>query len=232
MPPPVHFLPLGQGTPQNSWISASISTTIAPLPAPHAPTSTDANSQDVVPPTLAKTTPNSPAAERTALNHLRTLAIPPPATPEYLARLSPPAPINIPKLASYLHDHLHQPLIHYLLSGFSEGFKIGYTGPRTPQEFPNLPFAKDNPSFIDRNMLKEVSLGYTAKPFLFPPFNGFQVYPIGAIPKKHSSEWRTTFQLSYSKHRLTSVNAHIPPEDYSLQYIKVDNAIAILKYLG
>jgi len=184
MPTPVHCLTLGQGTPQTGWISATISTAIAPMPAPHGPTSTDATSQDVVPPTLAKTTPNSPAAERTALNHLRVLAIPPEATPECLARLSPPTPINIPKLASYLHDlHLHQALIHYLLSGFSEGFKIGYTGPRVPQEFPNLPFAKDNPSLIDRNMLKEVSLGHPAGPFLFSPFANFQVYPIGAIPK-------------------------------------------------
>ena len=41
-----------------------------------------------------------------------------------------------------------------------------------------------------------------------------------------------TSHLSYPKHRLTSVNAHIPPEDYSLQYIKVDNAIAILQDLS
>ena len=229
---PVHSLPLGPGTPQTGRTSATILTTVAPVPAPHAPTNTDATSQDVMPPTPAKTTPNSPAAERTALNHLWALAIPPAATPEYLARLSPPTPINIPKLASYLHDHPHQPFVHHLLAGFSEGFKIGYTGPRAPQEFPNLPSAKDNPSVIDRNMLKEVSLGHTAGPFLCPPFANFQVYPIGAIPKKHSSEWRTIFHLSYPKHRLTSVNAHIPPEDYSLQYIKVDNAIAILQDLG
>ena len=109
---------------------------------------------------------------------------------------------------------------------------ISYTGPRAPQEFSNLPSAKENPSVIDSNMLKEVSLGHTAGPFLSPPFPNFQVYPIGAIPKKHSSEWRTIFHLSYPKHRLTSINAHIPPEDYSLQYIKVDNAIAILQDLG
>ena len=229
---PVHCLPLGPGTPQTGRTSATILTTVAPVPAPHAPTNTDATSQDAIPPTLAKTTPNSPAAERTTLNHLWALAIPPAATPEYLARLSPPTPINIPKLASYLHDHPHQPFVHHLLAGFSEGFKIGYTGPQAPQEFPNLPSAKDNPSVIDRNMLKEVSFGHTAGPFLFPPFANFQVCPIGAIPKKHSSEWRTIFHLSYPKHRLTSVNAHIPPEDYSLQYIKVDNAIAILQDLG
>ena len=81
-------------------------------------------------------------------------------------------------------------------------------------------------------MLKEVTLGHTAGPFHIPPFSNLQVYPIGVIPKKHSSEWRTIFHLSYPKHRPTSVNAHIPPESYSLQYIKVDHAIAILQELG
>ena len=150
---------------------------VAPVPAPHAPTNTDATSHDVVPPTLARTTPNSLAAERTALNHLRALAIPPAATPEYLSHLSPPTPINIPKLASYLHDHPDQPFVHHLLTGFSEGFKIGYNGPRAPQEFPNLPSAKENPSVIDRNMLKEVSLGHTAGPFLSPPLSQFSSLP-------------------------------------------------------
>ena len=81
-------------------------------------------------------------------------------------------------------------------------------------------------------MLKEVTLGHTAGPFHSPPFPNLQVYPIGAIPKKHSSEWRTIFHLSDPKHHPTSVNAHIPPEAYSLYYIKVDNAISILQELG
>ena len=203
------------------------------MPVPHAPTSTDETSQDVVPPTQARTTPSSPTAKRTTLNHLQALGTPPAATPEYLAHLSPPTPINIPKLESYLQDHPHQPFVHQLLSGLSEGFKIGHTGPRVPQEFPNLPSAKENPSVIDSNMLKEVSLGHTAGPCLSPPpFPNLQVYLTGAIPKKHSSEWQTIFHLSYPKHCLANVNAHIPPEDYSLQYIKVDNAIAILQDLG
>ena len=81
-------------------------------------------------------------------------------------------------------------------------------------------------------MLEEVTLGHTAGPFRTLPLSNLQVYPIGLIPKKHSSEWHTIFHLSYPKHRLTTVNAQIPPESYSLQYIKVDHAIAILHDLG
>ena len=225
-------LPLGQGVPPPSLTCASTLTMADPVPAPHALSSIDATNLDAMQLTQARNTQNSPATEKTALSHLQALVVPPGATPEYLSQLSPPTPINIPKLASYLHDHPNQPFVQYLLSGFSHGFKIGYSGPRAPQEFPNLPSAKENPSIIDKNMLKEVSLGHTAGPFLSPPFPNFQVYPIGAIPKKHSSDWRTIFHLSYPKHRPTSVNAHIPPEDYSLQYIKVDNAITILQDLG
>ena len=106
------------------------------------------------------------------------------------------------------------------------------SGPRAPKGYSNLPCANINPSIIDKNMLKEVTLGHTAGPFHIPPSSNLQVYPIGAIPKKHSSEWRTIFHLSYPKHRPTSVNTHIPPESYSLQYIKVDQAIAIFQDLG
>ena len=106
------------------------------------------------------------------------------------------------------------------------------SGPRAPKEYSNLPCANINKSIIDKNMLKEVTLGHTAGPFHIPPFSNLQVYPIGVIPKKHSSGWRTIFHLSYPKHRPTSVNAYIPPESYSLQYIKVDHTIAILQDLG
>ena len=85
---------------------------------------------------------------------------------------------------------------------------------------------------IDKSLLKEVTLGHTAGPFLAPPFPNLQVYPIGAIPKKHSSEWRTIFHLSYPKHCPTTISAHTSPKSYSLQYIKVDHAISILQELG
>ena len=169
--------------------------------------------------------------ERDVVNHLQALAVPPESTPEYLSHHTPPTPINIPQLAFYLQGYPNQATVHHLLDGFSQGFKIGYSGPRGPKEYSNLPCAKKNPSIID-TMLKEVTLGHTAGPFYSPPFPNLQVYPIEAIPKKHSLEWRTIFHLSYPKHHPTSVNAHIPPEAYSFHYIKVDNAISILQELG
>ena len=53
---------------------------------------------------------------------------------------------------------------------------------------------------------------------------------MGVIPKKHSNEWRTIYHLSYPEGY--SVNDHIPKDPYTLQYVRVDDAIRILKSLG
>ncbi|CAH3020970.1 unnamed protein product, partial [Porites evermanni] len=123
------------------------------------------------------------------------LAIPPEDTPNYLSQLTPHTPTDINKFASYLQGHPDHTTVNHLLTGFSQGFKIGYSGPRAPKKYSNLPCANINPSIIDKNMLKEVTVGHTAGPFHIPPFSNLQVYPIGVIPKKHSSEWRTIFHL-------------------------------------
>ena len=74
-----------------------------------------------------------------------------------------------------------------------------------------------------------MSLGRVAGPFFSPPLPNFQCHPIGVVPKKHSTEWRTNYHLSYPPG--DSVNDHIPKDPYSLQYVRVDDAISILKSL-
>ena len=192
------------------------------MPAPSAPTDTSATNLDAQEPILERTIMISPTPDPNQ-SQLAALAIPPEAVPNYLSKLSP---------SSYLHDHPDRAHVDNLLTGLTQGFRIGFQGPRAPQEYSNLLSARDNPSIINKNILKEVQLSHTAGPFISPPFPNFQVYPIGVVPKKHSSDWRTIFHLSYPKHHSTSVNAHISPTDYSLHYITVDNAISIIQSLG
>ena len=73
-------------------------------------------------------------------------------------------------------------------------------------------------------------MGRIAGPFPSSPLPNFQCHPIGVLPKKHSVEWRTIYHLSYPEG--DSVNDHIPKDPYSLQYVRVDDAIAILRFLG
>ena len=56
--------------------------------------------------------------------------------------------------------------------------------------------------------------------------------PLGLVPKKNSHKWRTIFHLSYPKGSADSLNANIPIEDFTLQYIRVDDAIALVLQHG
>ena len=107
-----------------------------PVLAPHALTNTGVTSRDAQQLTLGKITLNSPATERTDLNRLQALAIPPEDTPNYLSQLTPPTPIDINKFASYLQGHPDHTTVNHLLTGFSQGFKIGFSGPRNILTFP------------------------------------------------------------------------------------------------
>ena len=103
----------------------------------------------------------------------------------------------------------------------------------SPQKFRvsnNLISASQHPVDISANLSKEMSLGRVAGPFFSLPLPNFQCDPIGVVPKKHSTEWRTIYHLSYPSG--DSANDHIPKDPYSLQYLRVDDTIRILTSLG
>ena len=183
---PALYLPVGLGTPPSNPILTTTLTKADPKLAPHALTNTGLTSPDAQQPTLGKTTLNSPATERTDQNRLQALAILPEDTPNYLSRLTPPTPIDIDKLASYLQGHPDQPTVNHLLPGFSEGFKIGYSGPRAPKEYPNLPGANINPSIIDKTMLEEITMCNTAGPFAPLSSKTCRYTPLMSFPRNTS----------------------------------------------
>ena len=87
------------------------------------------------------------------------------------------------------------------------------------------------PSIGTGNLSREVALGRVAGPFPSPPLPNIQVSPIGLVPKKHTAKFRTIFHLSFPKSGETSINSSISKEDFSLQYLKIDNAIqGILRF--
>ena len=167
-----------------------------------------------------------------ALNELMTLRVTENTSKDFVDRLKPVTPINVNLLESMLIDHPDRDFVVGLCSGLREGFKIGYQGPRQPYVSKNLKTAYMLPDIVDSNLLDEVKLGHTIGPFTSPPFKNFQIYPLGLVPKKNSSKWRTIFHLSYPKTSDTGINANISSEDYSLQYVRIDDAIRILLKLG
>jgi hypothetical protein len=143
-----------------------------------------------------------------------------------------PTPISIQHLKTALLGHPDQNFVSQLCNNFKFGVHIGFQGQRSPRFSRNLPTAFANPDIVSSNLATEVSLGRIAGPFDSPPFKNFQVSPIGLVPKKNSNKFRTIFHLSYPKSGSTSINCSIPKEDYSLQYVRIDDAIEGIKQFG
>ena len=140
-------------------------------------------------------------------------------------------PIHVDVLKQQLKSHPNQNLVRKLCNELAEGARIGYNGPRVSRQARNLPTAALNPSKVTENITKEVSLGRTAGPFDRPPLPNFQVSPLGIIPKKHTEKFRTIFHLSYPKTG-DSINSFIDKEEFSLNYVTVDEAIKNIQLLG
>ena len=138
-------------------------------------------------------------------------------------------PIHVDALEDALRGHPNPSFVLKLCSDLRSGARLGYDGPRQ-SKFSNLKSAIDNPTIVSNNLAKEVAYGHTAGPFTNPPFANLQVSPIGIVPKKHSDKFHTIFHLSFPKTG-ESINSFIE-DDFSLQYIKIDDAIAALIRLG
>jgi hypothetical protein len=112
------------------------------------------------------------------------------------------------------------------------GAEICFQGQRVPRFANNLPAALANPSVVSTNLEKEISLGRVDGPFDSPPFCNLQVSPIGIVPKKNSNKFRLIFHLSFPRSAMTSINSAISKDDFSLQYVTIDDAIAGIKHFG
>ena len=139
-------------------------------------------------------------------------------------------PLNVDKLALELVNHPNNSFVSNLISALRYGTRIGYLGPHKTRVSCNLISASQHPDIVSGNLNKEVHLGRIAGPFPSSPLPNLQCHPIGVVPGKHSVEWRTIYHLSYPEG--DSINNHIPKEPYSLQYVRVDDAITILRSLG
>ena len=220
---PALYLPVGI-TKAQVVTPAETSTGELPASGHLSPTPTVAQSTNATKLTLPPPTPVS------AWGRLQSQVIT--NVDDFLPTLKPRTPVNVELIESYLEGHPDPNFVTSLCLGLREGFRIGYSGPRTHSFYPNLRSANLHPDILEQNLLTEVLNGHTAGPFPVPPFENFRISPLGLVPKKHSDKWRTIFHLSYPKTSSTSINANIPIEDYTLQYITVDNAIHLLLSLG
>ena len=76
--------------------------------------------------------------------------------------------------------------------------------------------------------------GYLMGPFDSPPFDSYRVSPVGLAEHKYSGKKRLIVDLSSPRNHPShpSINELIDKQEYSLSYVRIDDAIKIIKKLG
>ena len=117
-----------------------------------------------------------------------------------------------------------------LVAALKSGFNIGYKGPEFQSLAKNLKSAYSHPEVLFDNILVELKAKRVAGPFLVPPLPNFRTSPIGVVPKKDSSKFRTITDL-LSPHGI-SVNDFIPDSESAVHFNHFDEAVKLVAKLG
>ena len=147
------------------------------------------------------------------LLHLQSCVNPsPPALPLELSRIISPL---IPSAWShFLQFHPDQGYAKYLLTGITQGFRIGfqYTSPTLLSAKSNHPSALDHPDIVSKSLEAEQEKGRLIDPISPSRYPHLHVSSLGVIPKKHSSKWRLIVALSNMGEALMTVLiTHVVP---------------------
>ena len=147
-----------------------------------------------------------------------------------------PTPIDISRLQCHAQGYDANKL-QFILNGFTWGFQLHYTGPRTARNSKKLRSALAHPAFVSQKINLEIVEQRVAGPFKSPPFENLIVSPIGLVPKKFSDpntpdvkKFRMIHHLSFPEGE--SVNDYIDPKLTSVQYTGFDEAVAMIQRLG
>lgn len=138
-------------------------------------------------------------------------------------------PVRAAALERALLAHPDRPFVIHLVDGFTNGFRLGFTGSRQTTSTPNSKSSRDNADSVTAYINKELSLRHTVGPFPTPPLPHFVTSAIGAASKK-SGGIRVTMDLS--RPRGYSVNDSISRKDYSHKFARVDDAVDMILALG
>lgn len=142
------------------------------------------------------------------------------------------SPLNYSKFAQGLQNHPNRQWVEFILLGIKNGFHLGFNSSiKLKSSKKNKSSAYQHSEVVDAYLDKEVRLGRVAGPFDSPPVSPLQISSFGVIPKKgQPGKWRLIFDLSSPFGH--SVNDGIDPEEYSLQYIRIDDIIMMCSKLG
>ena len=134
-----------------------------------------------------------------------------------------------------LRQHPDREFVENLVSGIQQGFDTGIRHvPAGIFECQNLLSARKDSSFVTDTLKQEVESGHIVGPFTSPPFEEYRVSPIGVAEHKFSKKKRLILDLSspHDSNDTPSINDCISSSEYSMKFVKIDDAIRIIQFLG
>ena len=148
-------------------------------------------------------------------------------------------PVDADKLEQLLSaTGYNQKESKFLVSGFREGFDLGFTGSLDglKQTAPNLKIRVGSHTILWNKIMKEVKLKRFAGPYECRPFENFIQSPVGLVPKDNGKDTRLIFHLSYPrvprKDQGLSVNAQTPKHLCEVEYPDFSDAIRMCLKAG
>lgn len=138
-------------------------------------------------------------------------------------------------LQKELAQHPDKDFVFYLIQGLTYGFHTGVSVlPSKSVECKNLLSATKDPKTVSELIHYECEKGYLSGPFDAPPFPIYRVSPIGLAEQKYSGKKRLIVDLSapHDSNIGDSINGLINKEDFSLSYVKLDDAIKAIQEKG
>ena len=124
----------------------------------------------------------------------------------------------------------HAAAAHTLVSCIRQGVSLGYKGSRTGTVAgKNLVTADENTAAVDKDMMKQLSLGRRIGPLATHPFTFFRSNPLGVVFKRGSTKPRVVHHLSWPRDG-PSVNAGM--DDFDVKLDAFDRAVKSLRSLG
>ena len=120
--------------------------------------------------------------------------------------------------------------MHYVITGFRQGFMLKYQGPKVNREPNNSKSAYQFKEKFWAGFMKEVHLGRMIGPFVSQPITPLICSLVGMVEKKNSSGMHLVTHLSYPKG--SSVNAFINPADAETHYQTFEATVYLVAKAG
>lgn len=151
-----------------------------------------------------------------------------------LAASATPSPIQVHQLQKELDKHPDSQFVTTLISGFTFGFDTGISRPPVSSLVcKNNLSARVKPNIVTKLMTEEAAKGFLIGPFTQPPFPIYRINPLGLAQGKYSNKYRLIVDMSAPHNTdVPSLNELISKEDYSMAYVRVDDAVNIIQRMG